>query len=93
MHPGVVETDLFRFLPAAAVDAMKERSAAQGLATKTPAQGAATTVYAATAPSLAEHGGAFLGECRIAKAAPHASSADDAERLWAVSEKLVGETF
>ena len=38
VHPGVVETDLFRFLPAAAVDAMKERSAAQGLATKTPAK-------------------------------------------------------
>lgn len=38
--------------------------------------------------------GAFLDDCQIsAKARPSAVSSSDAERLWEVSEKLIGEKF
>ena len=51
------------------------------------AQGAATTVYAATAPELEGRGGVYLEDCHVA---------DDpgTERaLWAASEAMVGERF
>jgi hypothetical protein len=53
-------------------------------------QGAATSVYAATAPDLAGKSGSYLSNCAVAK--PTAEGRDDAiaEKLWAVSERLVG---
>lgn len=58
---------------------------------KTPEQGAGTTVYAAVAPGLEQHSGAYLQDCRIA--APSAKAQDDslAERLWQASEQLIEE--
>jgi hypothetical protein len=60
---------------------------------KTIEQGAATSVWAATAPELDAHGGAYLEDCRVSEAAPHATDPDDAARLWALSEQIVGQTF
>jgi hypothetical protein len=61
---------------------------------KTPAQGAATSVLAATSVELADHGGCYLEDCHLTDAiAPHASDPADAARLWALSEELVGESF
>jgi NAD(P)-dependent dehydrogenase (short-subunit alcohol dehydrogenase family) len=62
---------------------------------RSPAQGAATQVWAATSPQLAGAGGVFCQECDIADAAdlPDASPADtsaEAARLWALSAELTG---
>jgi NAD(P)-dependent dehydrogenase (short-subunit alcohol dehydrogenase family) len=67
---------------------------------KTPEQGAATSVWAATAPELEGVGGRYLENCAIAKAwdaadpwsgvMAHALDPQAAERLWAFSEDAVG---
>lgn len=61
-------------------------------------QGAATHVFAAFDNSIAEHNGSFLNDCRLANPDQEevyswATSKRDAERLWALSEKLVGQEF
>ncbi|MBM4244600.1 MAG: SDR family NAD(P)-dependent oxidoreductase [Deltaproteobacteria bacterium] len=61
---------------------------------KTIPQGAATSVWAATAPELEGRGGGYLADCTEAtKPKPWALDAVSAGRLWAISEKMVGETF
>lgn len=66
---------------------------------KTPAQGAATAVWAATSPSLDEHGGAYLQDCALAQEAtsddmlvggtkPWAQDPAAAERLRHVSDRM-----
>ncbi|MEV6149362.1 hypothetical protein AB0L53_03380 [Nonomuraea sp. NPDC052129] len=68
---------------------------------KTPAQGAATAVWAATSPLLDEYGGAYCQDCDIAEPAttddmlvggvkPWAIDPDSASRLWALSGELTG---
>ncbi len=56
---------------------------------KTVAQAAATTVWAATEPSLAAHGGAYLADCQIAEADAAATDPAAARRLWELSEQWV----
>ncbi len=68
------------------------RPAAPGF--KTIPQGAATSVWAATAPELEGRGGRYLADCTEAtKPKEWALDPAAAQRLWAMSEKLVGETF
>ena len=60
-------------------------------------------VWAATAPELAEHAGAYLEDCSVAEASsgPDAMAGyqdwaydvDGAARLWSLSEELVGQSF
>jgi len=40
-----------------------------------------------------EFSGAYLFHSEIANAAPHASDPEVAERLWELSERLVGQKF
>ncbi|KAJ6529549.1 hypothetical protein DFH09DRAFT_1045196 [Mycena vulgaris] len=62
---------------------------------KTIPQGASTTVAAAFDPRLNDKPGAYLDNSVIAndKVAAHSSDPATAEKLWNVSEKLIGETF
>lgn len=63
---------------------------------KSLAAGSATILYAALDPSLEKHSGAFLSDCAIYTAtplAPHAVGEDKEDKLWALSEKLIGEEF
>jgi hypothetical protein len=69
---------------------------------KTIPQGAATTCWAATAPELDAHGGAYLEDCHVAEAnpgpegrtgvKPYAVDPARAEELWVFSEQAVGLT-
>jgi hypothetical protein len=62
-------------------------------------QGAATTVWAATAPELDGEGGRYLEDCHIADVVddpnvsggvrPYAIDPDRADALWELSERLV----
>jgi NAD(P)-dependent dehydrogenase (short-subunit alcohol dehydrogenase family) len=66
---------------------------------KTPAQGAATSIYAAVSPDLEGRGGLYLEDCAEAKPwtaeapmsgyLPYAVDAEHAERLWGVSERML----
>jgi NAD(P)-dependent dehydrogenase (short-subunit alcohol dehydrogenase family) len=56
---------------------------------KTVQQGAATSIYAATAPELHGQSGGYLADCALAKTSEAASDPELGERLWAISERLV----
>ncbi|KAK6977158.1 short-chain dehydrogenase/reductase family protein [Favolaschia claudopus] len=60
---------------------------------KTLEQGAATTMTAAFDTRFEDKGGAFLSDCNIKDAAAHSTDPATAEKLWTVTEKIVGEKF
>ena len=105
VHPGVIITDLGRHLTAADIQQMMEDAATNGLdvAYKSIPQGAATTVWAATSPELADRSGLYLEDCQIAKEVTpdnassgylaYAVDSEQAKRLWQVSEKIAGQKF
>jgi hypothetical protein len=67
---------------------------------KTPEQGAASVVWAATAPELADRGGSYLQDGQIVAVgtldvpnrgvAPFAADPELAKKLWKLSEDVVG---
>jgi NAD(P)-dependent dehydrogenase (short-subunit alcohol dehydrogenase family) len=101
VHPGVIMTDLARHMTKDDFDWMASRAPSGGnFSFKSVEQGAATSVWAATAPELDDHGGAYLEDCSVglptedadapSGVRPWARDPDDAARLWALSEQLVG---
>ena len=54
-----------------------------------PPQGVATSVYAATAPELEGRSGAYLEDCRVKQPSKTASDAQQAQRLWQVTEEQI----
>jgi NAD(P)-dependent dehydrogenase (short-subunit alcohol dehydrogenase family) len=105
-HPGGIMTELGRHLTPEDIKFIQERASTRtssgGLTWKTPEQGAATQVWAATAPELAGQGGLYLEDAQISGPNPpigstgcetYALDAENAKKLWAVSEQLLGESF
>jgi NAD(P)-dependent dehydrogenase (short-subunit alcohol dehydrogenase family) len=88
VHPGVIQTNLGRSMPAFAQAAL---SAASPLFLKDVPQGAATQCYVATHPSLANTTGHYFYDCNVAKPTANAEDPELASRLWAVSERIVTE--
>jgi NAD(P)-dependent dehydrogenase (short-subunit alcohol dehydrogenase family) len=106
VHPGMIMTDLGRHLTpedVAALTKMAESAPRPGGGGggsgglppfKSIPAGAATTVWAATAPDLAGRGGTYLADCAVsAEHAPWAVDPVAARRLWEMSERLVGQTL
>lgn len=98
VHPGMIATELGRYMTREDMAALQERakrSPGGGMPPrKSTEQGAATTVWAATDPALDGQGGTYLADCQVTdQHAPWARDPRGAERLWALSEKLVGEEF
>ena len=92
VHPGMIVTELYRYLPDDERAAVQNRPASSdGTPTKTVPQGAATIVWAATGDGIAS--GSYLADCQVAEAAAHATDPDEVERLWTWSEEQVGQTF
>uniref|UniRef100_A0AAU3I7D0 Probable oxidoreductase n=1 Tax=Streptomyces sp. NBC_01393 TaxID=2903851 RepID=A0AAU3I7D0_9ACTN len=104
LHPGGILTPLQRHLPK---KEMVERGWIDENGTplnpegfKTPRQGAATQVWAATSPQLAGMGGVYCEDCDIAEPAPadgtrtgvsaYATDPEQATRLWELSAELTG---
>jgi NAD(P)-dependent dehydrogenase (short-subunit alcohol dehydrogenase family) len=85
LHPGVIRTNLGRHLNFSGALAML---LARPFMKSIP-QGAATSVFAATAPELAGHSGAYLSDCN--EKAPNRDAKDEAlvERVWQLSERAV----
>jgi hypothetical protein len=94
VHPGMVHTELSRYMTRESIKELLDRVRAAPsndsgkVNYKSIPQGAATTVYAATSTEPAP--GSYLADCAVATAAPHASDPVAAERLWTLSEALVG---
>ncbi|WP_093161504.1 SDR family NAD(P)-dependent oxidoreductase [Aliiruegeria lutimaris] len=103
VHPGAIHTDLQRHLTEDDARLFAELEKAYTIQWKTIPAGAATSVYAATAPELAGKGGAFLADCGIWPVndadgfgdgvRSWAIDAEAAERLWHVSEEMLGQAF
>jgi len=101
LHPGGIMTPLLRHLDRGE---MVERGWIDEdgnplVEFKTPEQGAATQVWAATSPQLADLGGVYLEDCDVAEItadedAPgvrsYAIDPESARRLWALSAGLTG---
>jgi NAD(P)-dependent dehydrogenase (short-subunit alcohol dehydrogenase family) len=104
LHPGGIRTPLQRHMS-------HEEMVGFGLVDedgnpildrfKTPEQGAATQVWAATSPQLADLGGVYLEDCDVAELRtsdditakgvyPYAVDPDEAARLWTLSAELTG---
>ncbi|KAF3390653.1 Short-chain dehydrogenase [Penicillium rolfsii] len=90
VHPGLVQTELSRDLPGSADDLEDLRGAIQS---KTLDQGAATSLVAALDPSITAASGPFLMDCQPAEAREYAKDQAKAEKLWDLSERLVGQKF
>jgi NAD(P)-dependent dehydrogenase (short-subunit alcohol dehydrogenase family) len=107
LHPGAILTNLGKHLTADDVAELMEPDVDGHVAIpefKTPEQGAATAVWAATSPLLVGHGGAYLVDCDVAPWASdeeeggsdalgvkrYALDPDEAERLWEWSAALTG---
>ncbi|MDJ0355576.1 SDR family NAD(P)-dependent oxidoreductase [Paenarthrobacter sp. PH39-S1] len=104
-HPGGIMTELQRHLPREEMITAGWLDA-QGKVDprfKSPEQGAATSIWAATAPVLAEMGGVYCEDCDIAEPTDpdsptsplagvdaHAVDPDAAARLWDLSAELTG---
>ncbi len=107
VHPGAIMTGLQKHLPREEMDAMgwlkPDGTPIDGF--KSPAQGAATSVWAAAEPGLEAHGGAYLEDCGVAAPhapgakgffrgfMPHAADPEAARRLWDLSEASVSRPF
>jgi len=101
LHPGGILTNLQQHIPIEEQRAMGWYNEDGTLIDlfKTVEQGASTSVYAALAPDLDNHGGEYLEDCAISKGvnldktywgmAPHSVDMEAAERLWKLSEKMV----
>ncbi|MDX2677978.1 SDR family NAD(P)-dependent oxidoreductase [Streptomyces soliscabiei] len=104
LHPGGIITPLQRHIPK---EEMVERGwidedgkVLNPSGFKTPEQGAATQVWAATSPQLAGMGGVYLEDCDIAETAVDgdqssgvkawATDPEQAARLWELSAELTG---
>lgn len=105
VHPGQILTELARHLSTEEMLGrgwIDEQGRPVGTGFKTPEQGAATQVWAATSPQLAGLGGVYCEDCDIAE--PLTDDADEltsgvrgyatdpgqAERLWELSAELTG---
>jgi NAD(P)-dependent dehydrogenase (short-subunit alcohol dehydrogenase family) len=98
VHPGMIATELGRYMTRDDYGALSER-AKRSPGGKFPPRksiesGAATSVWAATAPELHSQGGVYCEDCAVNdQPAPYALDAEAARRLWSLSEELVGQSF
>ena len=104
LHPGAIMTELGRHLVPEDIDFLRSRTPpGTTLSFKSVEAGAATSVFAATAPELEGRGGVYLEDCHVATVNDAPNALDgvktyaidprNAERLWELSERLVGERF
>jgi len=90
LHPGVVRTELGRHIIQKLGIFAYLLGALIWPFTKNPAQGAQTTIYCAVDEEISGHSGRYYSDCKEKDAAPQAQDDETAEKLWELSEKLVG---
>jgi hypothetical protein len=52
-----------------------------------------TTLVAALDPRIAADSGSYMDDCTVKEARAYATSAENAKKLWSLSEELVGQKF
>jgi NAD(P)-dependent dehydrogenase (short-subunit alcohol dehydrogenase family) len=101
VHPGGIDSGLSRHLSDEAANGMREDPFLKK-AFKSPQQGAATTVWAATSQALVGNGGKYLEDCQVSRPwtqadgqwgmgyATWAMDEEKAKKLWEKSLEMVG---
>lgn len=102
VHPGGIVTPLQKHVDASTLDSIFFKDGKPIDEVKSPAQGAACTIWAATAPELEGLGGKYLEDCRLSVPVteatqdnrlrgflPYAYDQEAAARLWDDSIQLV----
>lgn len=97
LHPGAIHTtnlginlvnpDWER------VDRMFEKARRRIPQRKSTEEGVSTILVACLDPGLVQENGGYLDDCAVEDSSPFSMHMDNAERLWELSEKLVGEKF
>jgi NAD(P)-dependent dehydrogenase (short-subunit alcohol dehydrogenase family) len=103
VHPGTVVTELGRHLTDETLGALASARAGQETVWKTPAVGAATSVWCGFVAGADEIGGRYCEDCHVAEPTADAArsggvrdyalDSETARALWSRSEELVGEAF
>ena len=103
LHPGGIMTELGRHLSEDDIKELMSRAPSGSFEWKTVPGGAATAVFAATAPELEGRGGLYLDDCQVSGPResddaevgyePWAMDPEAASRLWEVSERTLGVTL
>jgi NAD(P)-dependent dehydrogenase (short-subunit alcohol dehydrogenase family) len=104
VHPGAIfETNLGTHLSdvqeaLAACEAVAQENTGrhfpfEGEVPKSMAQGISTTLVAALDPRIEAQSGMYMTDCQPQKTYEYAEDMEGAEKLWKLSEKLVGEKF
>jgi NAD(P)-dependent dehydrogenase (short-subunit alcohol dehydrogenase family) len=83
VHPGVVTTEIVREYPKLLVKVFQ-------LFTISPEKGARTSIHVATSPELENVSGSYFAASKEKPASKEASDEATQERMWAVSEQLLG---
>jgi NAD(P)-dependent dehydrogenase (short-subunit alcohol dehydrogenase family) len=83
IHPGVVTTEIVREYPKLLVKLFQ-------LFTISPEKGATTSIHVATSPELENVSGSYFADCKQKPASNTASDEAAQEKMWAVSEQLLG---
>jgi NAD(P)-dependent dehydrogenase (short-subunit alcohol dehydrogenase family) len=102
VHPGTVATSLARYMSRTDFSQLRQYAAASSAARSEPTDGyldfvmpehgAATQVWAAVSPELADRGGLYLEDCAVNDAvAPYACDEQRAADFWALSEQLCAQ--
>jgi NAD(P)-dependent dehydrogenase (short-subunit alcohol dehydrogenase family) len=104
VHPGAIHTELGRHMTGDDFkDLMKGRPQVEPMKFKELAQGAATTVWAATTREFDNAGGVYCEDCGVASVIDTAGTSEGvmswaldskaADRLWTLSEEWSGQAF
>lgn len=109
LHPGGIQTNLGRHMSEEDVQDLMARirksadeRGEEPQPFKTIPQGAATTCWVATTEELEGTGGLYCEDCHVADeddedtgggVRSYAVDKDKADRLWSMSEKMVGQSF
>lgn len=107
VHPGVIMTDLGRHMSEADIENLINNRPAGSppMVFKEVPQGAATSVWMATAPELDGVGGQYALDCHLVDPdtqdadpgtggwAKWAQGDDNAARLWKATEEMLGDSF
>jgi hypothetical protein len=103
--PGIVETGLADHLEdfnqeVADITAVAKKNTGRDLSLgtgddqfKTIAQGIATTLAAALDPRIESSSGMYMMNCKPTETYEYVEDPENAERLWKISEELIGEKF
>ena len=91
IHPGVIKTNLGRYMPKIAGKIYYAIS--KPLFLKSIPQGTATQVFVAVHPKAGQINGEYWKDCNVTESSEQGKDMELAKRLWAESERIVEEVL